>query len=110
MGGGKRVLLAVRQACAWAEAAGGPATSPARLLSSLSAQQPPAEKAPLFNKLLVANRGEIAVRIMRTARRLGIKSVAIYSDADVNSVHTRFADEAVRVASLARACNFELLP
>ena len=52
---------------------------------------------PLFRKLLVANRGEIAVRIMKTARRLGIPTVAIYSDADKNAVHTRFADEAVCV-------------
>ena len=51
----------------------------------------------MFEKILIANRGEIAYRIMRTARRMGIQTVAIYSDADAGALHTRMADEAVCV-------------
>ena len=51
----------------------------------------------MIQSLLIANRGEIACRIIRTARRLGIRTVAVYSDADARALHVRQADEAVHI-------------
>ena len=51
----------------------------------------------MFEKILIANRGEIACRVIKTARKMGIKTVAIYSDADRNALHVKMADEAVHI-------------
>ena len=51
----------------------------------------------MFRKILIANRGEIACRVIKTARRMGIATVAVYSDADRDAVHVEMADEAVHI-------------
>ncbi|XP_071949650.1 methylcrotonoyl-CoA carboxylase subunit alpha, mitochondrial-like [Antedon mediterranea] len=59
-----------------------------------------------INKLLIANRGEIACRVIRTARKLGIKTVAVYSDADKNSLHTTMADESYNIGPAASQLSY----
>ena len=51
----------------------------------------------MFKKILIANRGEIACRVIKSARKMGIKTVAVYSDADRNALHVQMADEAVHI-------------
>src|SRR6202158_2040680 len=57
----------------------------------------------MFKRILIANRGEIACRIIKTARRLGIETVAVYSEADKDALHVEMADEAVRIGPAAAA-------
>ncbi|MBX2879886.1 MAG: acetyl/propionyl/methylcrotonyl-CoA carboxylase subunit alpha [Granulosicoccus sp.] len=64
----------------------------------------------MISKLLIANRGEIACRVMRTAKRMGIATVAVYSDADANALHVRQADAAVHIGGSASADSYLSIP
>ncbi|MDP3791956.1 MAG: acetyl-CoA carboxylase biotin carboxylase subunit [Candidatus Omnitrophota bacterium] len=64
----------------------------------------------MFSKILIANRGEVALRIIRACKELGIRTVAVYSQADINSLHVKFADEAICIGSAPSASSYLHIP
>ncbi|MDC0339152.1 acetyl-CoA carboxylase biotin carboxylase subunit, partial [Flavobacteriales bacterium] len=64
----------------------------------------------MFKKILIANRGEIALRIIRTCKEMEIKTVAVYSSVDADSLHVRFADEAVCIGPASSAESYLKIP
>ncbi|KAG0272889.1 hypothetical protein BGZ95_011323 [Linnemannia exigua] len=78
--------------------------------SQLQAKQDYSQYGKTFDKILIANRGEIACRVIRTAKKMGIKTVAIHSDADVNSLHVQLADEAVNVGPAPTSQSYLNIP
>ena len=66
--------------------------------------------ACMFKKILIANRGEIALRVIRACKELGIRTVAVYSEADLHSLHVRFADEAICIGPAQPGASYMNIP
>ncbi|HNX91135.1 MAG TPA: biotin carboxylase N-terminal domain-containing protein, partial [Candidatus Omnitrophota bacterium] len=64
----------------------------------------------MFSKILIANRGEIALRVIRACKEMGIKTVAVYSEADADSLHVKFANEAVCIGKAPANMSYLNIP
>ena len=64
----------------------------------------------MFEKILIANRGEIALRVIRACKELGIRTLAVYSEADSGSLHVRFADESVCIGPADQTLSYRNVP
>src|ERR1700729_3767740 len=67
-------------------------------------------RGTMFQKILIANRGEIALRIIRACRELGLRTVAVYSEADRDSLHVRYADEDICIGPPQGALSYRNIP
>ena len=78
------------------------ATSRSELATAPSLRKDGESRAP-FRRVLIANRGEIAVRIIRACHEMGMEAIAVYSDADATAAHVRLADRAIRIGPRRQA-------
>ena len=82
----------------------------AAIFKKSSKKTPPKGEVKMFKKILIAYRVEIALRIIRTCREMGIKTVAVFSTADKDSLHVKFADEAVCIGKPSSADSYLNIP
>src|SRR5436189_2176868 len=98
------------RSCVFSWKMGSPSSTGSLSLASVQAGRNSRARHAMFQKILVANRGEIALRIICACKELGIRTVAVYSEADRNSLHVRFADEAICIGPPRSAESYLNIP